>query len=161
MQPQQYKLLFAFVAITFSVPAWSWGCSDARTQSLEARVSKLEAEVASIKEQVGRPLTSASAPDPKIACSKAKVAAYDAWSPLAKAASQAGAAASANREHDVANAYLLKAAAYSRAMDATTKGALKMRDAARAVPDDASKPQIAIAKAASEAAFEACKDLEP
>jgi hypothetical protein len=138
------------------------GCSDRRTEQLEARVAKLEADVAEVR-QTAATIQSAHAADPKRECSRAKVACAEAWD---KALPGAEAAMKAAGQHDTGRVYQgwnepWRLSTVKDAKDACSKGAIKTRDAAKAVKDDPKNEFIAPAKAASEAAFQACKDLEP
>lgn len=172
--------LVAGAALLLPVAACS---KDERISALEERVQKLEGEVRTLQSAAAPPSASASpAPDPKATCAKAKVAAHDAWESaeagpkkqLEKARAAHSAAESnctpsyathcvtarlaAEKPVRAANARLATVVA---AKKATSSGALKLRDAARAVKDDPDDPAIAAAKKASDQAFDACKTVDP
>lgn len=139
------------------------GCSDERVQKLDTRVTKLETEVASMKEMLTRPPPSVSTSDPRAACSRAKVACVDGWDkalPGAEAARNRAGVGWHDKSHgwNSPELYNLPKAAREAC---STKGAIRIRDAGRAVKAAEDRPEIAVAKQASEAAFEACKDVEP
>lgn len=163
------------------------GCSNARLDDHEKRIAKLEAEIRLLQQSSSpSPRPDASASSGREPCARAKVAAHDKWQeviPLVNAAakkfpsdcadsnfvepcggelecvrSKQGACFGRARE---GAPFFARAAAAKKALAATSQGAMKIRDTANAVTDAPDIADVTEAKKASQAAFEACKDVDP
>lgn len=134
---------------------------------VRGRVSDLEARLANATASA-TPLTSTAASEPvatnRIGCSRAKVACVDAWQQVLPGAEAARKAAGTHQSGPGRHPWN-QPGLYDRPKAAheacSTKGAIKIRDAGRAVDAAPERPEVELAKQASEAAFEACRDLEP
>lgn len=133
---------------------------DERLSKLEGRLSKLKASVSLMKANQAKAQAHKASPDPMVACSRAKVAAHDAWkvcldSALKRARGCRGGGQDSNYP-ECGRMFKIK-----RAFNATAEGALKLRDAAHAVRTRPNNEDVARAKELSEIAFEACRDVAP
>jgi len=152
------------------------GCSNSRIDDLERRVALLESSAHSAASEGSPAPSSSAAPTPeqqKAACNKAKSACLDAWDaviPGAEKARDAAGKVCQSRPGGCEPALcrcrvevwrspeLLSSPKAAR--EGCSLGAFKAREGARAVADDPARPELSIAKNASEAVFAACRETD-
>ena len=135
-------------------------------------MSKLELTLTKM-EKAKSPASSKSSSNTSWAeCSRAKVAANDAWKlalayakkeylPWYQKCIDGKINSCVGRQETITDIKRAKVGRIRAALAATVQGAVKLRDKAKAVKYNPKDPNVAKAKAASMAAFEACKDVSP
>lgn len=151
------------------------GCSNSRIDDLERRVALLESSARPVAPTGSEAASASAAPTPeqqKLACNKAKSACLDAWDavlPGAEGARNAAGKVCRRKYLCVDDPCPCMVEAWKSpglldgpkaAREGCSLGAFKAREGARAVADDPSRPEVLVAKKASETMFEACRETE-